>query len=167
MFVYTQNTKIGPISIVEEDGSITHVCFETDRLPERVYERNTALIQNAFEQLDAYLAGQLRTFNLPLLPKGDWFRQKVWDAVSQCKFGVTVSYKDIACQIGYPRVLRATGAAIRRNPIPIFIPCHRVIKNNGAISGYRGGVELKVRLLALEQNHNLAGRICATNKSSR
>jgi methylated-DNA-[protein]-cysteine S-methyltransferase len=155
MFVYTQETDIGRISIVETDGSVTHVCFEKDSLPEQSQTKNTALIKEAFDQLNAYLAGRLRAFDLPLLPKGEWFSQRVWRAVSLCPFGTTLSYKDIASQIEYPTALRATVAAIRKNPIPIFISCHRIIRNNGAISGYRGGVELKVRLLALEQSFGL------------
>jgi methylated-DNA-[protein]-cysteine S-methyltransferase len=152
MFRYTQRTDIGSISIVEEGGSITHVCFETDRLPARAEEKNTILIQNAFEQLDAYFAGRLKIFYLPLAPNGTPFQQKVWQAVLMYQFGVTASYQDVAHQIGNPKAVRAVGGAIGKNPIPILIPCHRIIGSNGAITGYRGGIELKIRLLALEED---------------
>jgi methylated-DNA-[protein]-cysteine S-methyltransferase len=151
MFIYAQDMDIGRLSIAEENGSIARVYFETDCFPKDVDVKNTELIQKAFNQLNAYLAGRLRVFDLPLSPQGTPFQQKVWQAVSICKFGTTTSYKDIASQIGSPKAVRAVGTAIGRNPIPVFIPCHRIIGSNGAITGYRGGVELKKRLLALEK----------------
>jgi methylated-DNA-[protein]-cysteine S-methyltransferase len=152
MFVYTQRTDIGLISIVEKDGNITHVCFETDHLPEKVDIRKTELLQKAFDQLNAYFAGLLQAFDLPISPEGTQFQQEVWQAVLSYQFGVTASYKDVAHQIGRSKAVRAVGAAIGKNPIPILIPCHRIIGSSGAITGYRGGIELKTHLLALERN---------------
>jgi methylated-DNA-[protein]-cysteine S-methyltransferase len=151
-FMYAQKTAIGLISIMEESGNITHVCFEADRLPDVAKTKNTELLQEAFEQLDAYFAGRLKTFDLPIAPGGTPFQQKVWQAVLTCPFGVTASYKDIAYRIGQPKAVRAVGAANGKNPIPILIPCHRIIGSSGSMTGYRGGIELKARLLALEQD---------------
>ena len=104
----------------------------------------------AARQLEAYFLGKLRSFDLPLAPKGTPFQLRVWKALCRIPYGETRSYLDIAEKLGDSKAVRAVGAANGRNPIAIVIPCHRVIGSNGSLTGYGGGIEIKARLLALE-----------------
>ena len=153
MKLYFYQTKIARIGIAENSRKITNVYFQSDAIPENVEITETALIREAFFELQAYLAGELKEFSLPLEPDGTVFRQSVWDALKQIPYGKTASYKDIAISIGNPLACRAVGLANNKNPIPIFIPCHRIIGVNGKLTGYRGGVEIKETLLELEKQH--------------
>ena len=101
-------------------------------------------------QVEEYLSGERRVFDLPLKPEGTEFQRKVWNALLTIPYGETKSYKDIAVQIENPKGCRAVGMANNRNPIPIIIPCHRVIGANGSMVGYGGGLDIKVKLLELE-----------------
>ncbi len=110
-----------------------------------------ALLQQAARELNAYFAGTLRSFTLPLdLSSGTPFQQAVWHGLCTLGFGQTTSYGALAAQIGRPRAVRALGAAVGANPVSVIVPCHRVIGANGALTGYSGGLERKVALLALE-----------------
>jgi methylated-DNA-[protein]-cysteine S-methyltransferase len=149
-FAYFENTAIGKITIEEMNGQILKVFFETDTFSIHAESKKTPILKEAFDQLAAYLSGNLRVFNLPLSTKGSQFQQNVWDAILKCQFGTVTSYKDIAKKIGAPRSVRAIGGATGKNPIPIFIPCHRVIGSCGSLTGYRGGLKLKEFLLRLE-----------------
>jgi methylated-DNA-[protein]-cysteine S-methyltransferase len=102
-------------------------------------------------ELAEYFAGARRAFDLPLAPRGTAFQQRVWDQLRALEYGATASYREIAVRIGAPTATRAVGAANGRNPIPIVIPCHRVIGADGRLTGFGGGLELKRRLLELEQ----------------
>ena len=101
-------------------------------------------------QLQAYFAGELENFDLPLGPQGTPFQQKVWNELCRIPYGQTISYGELAKRIGNPNASRAVGLANGSNPIPILIPCHRVIGSSGKLVGYGGGLELKRRLLELE-----------------
>jgi O-6-methylguanine DNA methyltransferase len=101
-------------------------------------------------ELESYLAGELREFESPLDLRGTEFQMKVWRALRAIPYGTTCSYRDIAERIGHPRAYRAVGAANRANPIPIIVPCHRVIGRDGSLTGYGGGLTMKERLLRLE-----------------
>jgi methylated-DNA-[protein]-cysteine S-methyltransferase len=105
------------------------------------------------EQLDAYFAGERRAFALKLAPRGTEFQQRVWQALSAIPYGETTTYAAIARTIGQPNAVRAVGAANGRNPISIVVPCHRVIGQDGTLTGYAGGLPSKQRLLALEARH--------------
>jgi methylated-DNA-[protein]-cysteine S-methyltransferase len=107
-------------------------------------------LRNTAQQLDEYFAGRRRTFDLPLAPEGTSFQQAVWSALQAIPYGQTISYGDLARRIRKPRAIRAVGAANGRNPIPIVIPCHRVIGADGSLTGFGGGLGVKRRLLALE-----------------
>lgn len=107
------------------------------------------------EQLLAYLHGQLRTFHCPLDLIGTPFQKKVWQALQGIPYGALVSYRDIAAAIGMPHAYRAVGNANGRNPVPIIIPCHRVIASDGSLGGYSAGLELKKKLIALERGCTL------------
>ena len=108
------------------------------------------------EQLRAYFAGALRSFELPLAPRGTEFQQRVWRALVLIPYGETRSYGAIAAAIGEPRAVRAVGRANATNPIPIVVPCHRVIGSNGSLTGYGGGLEAKRWLLAFEKRARFA-----------
>ena len=110
-----------------------------------------APIKEAAQQLDAYWAGELFDFDLPLGAVGTPFQRKVWSALRTIPYGRTVSYGAIAQQIGAPTASRAVGAANGRNPIAIVVPCHRVIGANGKLTGYAGGLDMKEQLLAHER----------------
>jgi methylated-DNA-[protein]-cysteine S-methyltransferase len=149
-FFYYQTT-LGKIGIGESRGKITHLVFETDAIPKDIELRETAILKEAAAQLQAYLAGELREFSLPLAPAGTPFMRKVWEALLAIPYGTTVSYKHIAEAVGMPKAARAVGMANGRNPIPICIPCHRVIGKNGKLVGYSSGLDLKEKLLAIEK----------------
>ena len=101
----------------------------------------------------AYLSGERRTFDLPLAPEGTAFQKAVWAELEKIPYGETRSYGQIAAQVGNAKACRAVGMANHRNPIPIFIPCHRVIGADGSLTGYGGGLDCKKVLLRLEHNH--------------
>lgn len=115
-----------------------------------VVEQETPLLRQAFEQLSGYLAGVRKEFDLPLAPVGTPFQRKVWDALLRIPYGQTRSYQQIAQAVGSPKGFRAVGMANNRNPIAVFIPCHRVVGADGNMVGYGGGVDIKVALLGLE-----------------
>lgn len=143
------------MGIAEQDGNITEVYFAGESIPQDVELVETALISEAFLQLTAYLAGELKNFSLPLAPRGTDFMQSVWKALYAVPYGKTASYKDIALAIDNPKAVRAVGQANNKNPIPIFIPCHRIIGSNGKLVGYSGGLEIKAFLLALEKHNGI------------
>lgn len=146
--ILSRPTKIGIITITETDDAITSVSFgEAD---DTNTQTESAILTEAFAQLERYLDGDLTTFGLPLKPAGTDFMQKVWHALTEIPFGTVRSYKDIAETIGHPKAYRAVGLANNRNPIPIFIPCHRVIGANGDLVGYGSGLHIKQALLTLE-----------------
>ena len=153
MNLYFHHTAIGRIGIVEDNGSITNLFFETDAVPLNVEMCETELIKEAFRQLDAFLAGELKTFTLPLAPRGTVFMRAVWEILCEVPIGKTASYKEIAIAAGNPKAARAVGMANNKNPIPLFIPCHRIIGTDGKLVGYRGGLDVKRKLLELEKHH--------------
>ncbi|SHH60311.1 methylated-DNA-[protein]-cysteine S-methyltransferase [Caloranaerobacter azorensis DSM 13643] len=101
-------------------------------------------------QIKSYLKGKLKKFDIPVEFYGTEFQKRVWKQLFEIPYGSVKSYKDIALAIGKPKGFRAVGGANNKNPIPIVVPCHRVINNNGEIGGYRGGIDCKVKLLKLE-----------------
>ncbi len=115
-----------------------------------VLEEGGALLQEAAHQLEGYFAGERRTFDLPLVLYGTPFQKAVWQALLEIPYGEVRSYGEVAAALGRPEAGRAVGAAIGANPIPIVIPCHRVVRSDGSLGGYGGGVALKIALLRLE-----------------
>ncbi len=108
------------------------------------------MVDAATRQLREYFAGERREFELPLDPRGSEFQKRVWSALRNIPYGTTISYGELAHRVGQPTAARAVGAANGRNPIPIVIPCHRVIGKDGSLTGFGGGLPLKERLLELE-----------------
>jgi len=153
MNIYYYDTELGRIGIAECDGRITALYFEGETVPENAEICETAVLREAAGQLKAYLAGDLQKFSLPLEPVGTPFMQSVWRALCDIPYGMTVSYKDIAAAVGKPKASRAVGMANNRNPLPIFIPCHRVVGASGALVGYGGGLDIKIRLLETEKKN--------------
>jgi methylated-DNA-[protein]-cysteine S-methyltransferase len=149
--ISVRETSIGPIGIEGDERSITRLY-----LPNRAVELKdldgdeTPVVREAFRQLEMYLDGRLREFSLPLKPEGTEFFRRVWEKLREVPYGKTASYKDLAVASGNPKAVRAVGMANARNPIAIFIPCHRIIGTSGKLVGFGGGLELKSRLLALE-----------------
>jgi len=109
-----------------------------------------SLLDEARRQLVAYFAGQLRVFDLPLAPNGTDFQRRVWSALREIPFGATISYAELARRVSNGAAVRAVGAANGRNPIPIIVPCHRVIGSNGSLTGFGGGLPRKQWLLRHE-----------------
>ena len=140
-------SPIGPLTLTEEDGALIRLDFgkKGQAGPE------TTLLAEAKKQLEQYFSGTLRSLTLPLRPEGTPFQQKVWAALLQIPWGETRTYGQVAAMIGQPKACRAVGMANNRNPLPIFIPCHRVIGANGQLTGYAGGLSAKEHLLSLEQ----------------
>lgn len=151
MAVYFYETEIGSMGIAETDGKITNLYFGKIRLPQDIQICETEILKEGARQLKAYLAGELKEFSLPLEPSGTEFMKNVWDSLCEIPYGETATYKEIAEKIGSPKAARAVGLANNKNPIPIFIPCHRVIGANGSLTGYLGGLELKKKLLDMER----------------
>uniref|UniRef100_UPI004048D59F methylated-DNA--[protein]-cysteine S-methyltransferase n=1 Tax=Rheinheimera sp. TaxID=1869214 RepID=UPI004048D59F len=147
MFSQYINSPLGPVKISATSGGICQVLF-TDTI---VTAAPSALTALAADQLQAYFAGTLQQFSLPLAASGTVFQQQVWQALCTVPFGTTCSYADIANQIDNKKAVRAVGAANGRNPIAIIVPCHRVIGANGTLTGYAGGLDKKAWLLKHEQ----------------
>ncbi|MCL1890142.1 MAG: methylated-DNA--[protein]-cysteine S-methyltransferase [Desulfovibrionaceae bacterium] len=140
-------SPVGEIFLREEDGALIALDFAA--APERS-SPSSPLLREAADQLAAYFAGRLRSFSLPLRPSGTPFMLRVWEELRRIPYGRTASYKDIAIASGHPLAFRAVGQANHRNPLSIFIPCHRVIAHDGSLAGYGGGLEIKKHLLRLE-----------------
>ena len=143
------DTALGSMALGEEEGAVTRL-WRPGRPTPRMASRETALLGRGREELLEYLAGARRRFDLPLAPAGTPFQRRVWRALEAIPYGQTRTYRDIALAVDCPRGFRAVGMANHRNPIPILIPCHRVVGSNGSLVGYAGGLDLKERLLALE-----------------
>ena len=141
----------GFLLLTEANGALTELSFSAAPGP---HQDETPLLQACRQQLAEYFAGTRWHFSLPLAPKGTAFQKKVWQVLMQIPYGQTISYGQLACQVGCPKGAQAVGSANARNPLPILIPCHRVIGRDGSLTGYRGGLEVKAFLLALEQAHH-------------
>lgn len=143
-------TPIGRLAVVQREGAILRLCFSPALAPAEAREEETPLLACAKAQLTEYFAGERTAFCLPLAPEGTPFQQTVWKALLRIPYGQTRSYGQIAAEIGNPHGARAVGLANNRNPLPIFVPCHRVVGADGSLTGYAGGLAAKARLLSLE-----------------
>ena len=119
--------------------------------PSRVIRRYTPLVGQALAELEAYLCGRLQTFQTPVELRGTPFQRQVWAQVAGILYGMTATYGEIAARVGRPKAVRAVGAANGANPLPLFVPCHRVVGADGGLRGYGGGLEVKSALLQLER----------------
>ena len=142
-------SPIGPLTLVEENGALTEVRFGAS--DETLCD--TPVLMQAAQELGEYFRGERRVFSVPLAPKGTPFQQKCWQALLQIPYGQTRTYAEQALLIGQPKACRAVGMGNHRNPLPLFIPCHRVIGKKGTLTGYAGGLETKEYLLSLERKN--------------
>lgn len=143
-------SPVGWLTLCEEDGFLTTLSFgQPDYLQASLCA--TPLMTEAQAQLNAYFAGELQKFRLPLAPSGTLFQQRCWQALQEIPYGQTRTYSQQATAVGSPKATRAVGMANHRNPLPILIPCHRVIGKNGQLTGYAGGMPVKQFLLSLER----------------
>lgn len=156
----TVDSPLGPVLVAADAAGLRHIAFQRGTRavqppPEWQPDDGPACppLAEAVRQLHAYFAGDLRTFDLPLAPRGTPFQQRVWEALCTIPYGETISYGQLAGRIGRPTASRAVGAANGRNPLPIVVPCHRVIGSSGELTGFGGGLHLKEGLLALERTH--------------
>lgn len=149
--LYYYQSDIGKIALADDGKAITNLFFGEPKNSLIFTERQTPLIIMAYEQLTEYFNGKRQTFSLPLEMRGTVFQRMVWNALLTIPYGEMCSYQEIAQRIGSPKAFRAVGLANNRNPLPIFVPCHRVIGKNGTLVGYGGGLPIKEQLLALEK----------------
>ena len=145
-------SPLGPIVLTGTGIELVSVQIGTDR-PTEAASRDPGALRTARTELEEYLAGDRATFTMALAPEGTAFRQQVWRALCTVPYGTTASYRDIADRIGNPKAVRAVGLANGANPIPIVIPCHRIIGADGSLTGYSGGLDRKRWLLAHEAAH--------------
>ncbi|WP_312112946.1 methylated-DNA--[protein]-cysteine S-methyltransferase [Brevibacillus reuszeri] len=159
----TMESPIGPLVLASTEEGLCYIEFADEeygletlhRWCKKTFlgispERDDAINETAKMQINEYFAGERQTFDLPIVLYGTPFQKTVWNELKNIPYGETRSYKDIALAIGASKAVRAIGGANNRNPIPIIIPCHRVIGSNGAMVGYGGGLSIKEHLLTLE-----------------
>ncbi|KAA9130213.1 methylated-DNA--[protein]-cysteine S-methyltransferase [Marinihelvus fidelis] len=144
------NSPIGPLQLVADNGHLVEIRFPGQHLEAAPGQPGDPALAAARSQLEEYFAGQRRQFDLPLAASGTAFQQQVWRALAAIPYGQLRSYRDIALSIGRARAVRAVGAANGRNPLPIVVPCHRVVGADGSLTGFAGGLETKRQLLELE-----------------
>ncbi|HEX9995268.1 MAG TPA: methylated-DNA--[protein]-cysteine S-methyltransferase [Acidimicrobiales bacterium] len=147
------DSPVGPLTLVAEDGDLVGLWMQgqAHRPPTTTFgPRRDEPFAEVTEQLAAYFDGRLTTFSVPVRLEGTRFQRAVWQALRDVPYGTTVSYGQLAASIGYPDAVRAVGAANGRNPVPIVVPCHRVVASDGRLTGYSGGLDRKRWLLALE-----------------
>ena len=150
-------SPVGDLRLVETNGAISQIEYEPfrdhDGRPRGDRDDANPLLVEAARQLRAYFERDLKEFDLPLAPVGTDFQQRVWEQLREIGYGETSSYGELAHRLGKSNAAsRAVGLANGRNPIPIVIPCHRVIGSNGTLTGYAGGLDRKQKLLELEQD---------------
>ncbi|MDQ2751049.1 MAG: methylated-DNA--[protein]-cysteine S-methyltransferase [Actinomycetota bacterium] len=150
-------SPIGALLLVRDDVGLTGLYLPHGKYPVTVapsWERDDGAFADVTSQLEEYFAGRRREFDLPLRPIGTAFQLRVWNALLDIPYGQTTSYGKTAAEIGAPTASRAVGLANGQNPIPIIIPCHRVVGANGSLTGYGGGLDAKRWLLAHEASHS-------------
>lgn len=147
------DTPVGPVLLVGDEAGLREIRFHGEAPANAGATSNGgggAVVAEAARQLRAYFAGERREFDLPLAPEGTPFQLAVWRALRAIPYGRTESYGELARRIGRPNAVRAVGAANGANPLPIVVPCHRVIGADGSLTGYGGGLPIKQALLELE-----------------
>lgn len=151
-YIYCES-PVGPLLLAGRSAALELLAFSSGnqaKAPEAEWEAQGAPFAKAAHQLAEYFNGRRRAFDLPLAPKATAFQRKVLEALQAIPYGETRTYKDIAAAIGRPKAVRAVGAANAKNPIPIIIPCHRVVGSDGSLTGFGGGLDAKRMLLRLE-----------------
>ncbi len=153
IFYTTFGSPVGPLLLAGDSNALRLVSFESSKrsaTPRPDWEPDKAPFAEAIRQLQAYFRGELKEFDLPLAMEGTEFQLRVWNALRGIPYGKTISYAQLAERIGNPKAVRAVGLANGSNPIPIIVPCHRVIGSDGSLTGFGGGLSTKKKLLDLE-----------------
>ena len=157
------DTRIGSLTLVADDASLTGIYFpghwtkpDDTAWGDRVGAADDPVFDRTQAQLEEYFDGERTTFDLSLAPVGSEFQQRVWAVLERIPFGQTVTYGQIAAEIGGRTVAQMVGQAVGRNPVSIVIPCHRVVGADGSLTGYAGGLERKLFLLELEEPPEIA-----------
>jgi methylated-DNA-[protein]-cysteine S-methyltransferase len=149
-------SPVGRLLLAADAIGLRRIAFERERHPLPIgdeWQHVPRRLDFARDQLEEYFTGTRRQFELPLHPIGTTFQCSVWTALTRIPYGETISYSELANDIQQPRAVRAVGAANGRNPLPIIVPCHRVIGRDGTLTGFGGGLPVKAKLLALEAEH--------------
>jgi methylated-DNA-[protein]-cysteine S-methyltransferase len=156
MVNYTwMESPVGRLLLAADDAGLRHIIFEDGREPAQPHPQwreDPTRLAETVRQLHAWFAGELREFDLKVAPEGSEFHQRVWRELLNIPYGETITYGELARRVGSPNASRAVGRANGANPIPIVIPCHRVIGTDGKLTGYGGGLPRKGFLLVLEQS---------------
>jgi methylated-DNA-[protein]-cysteine S-methyltransferase len=154
---YFETGLIGTLILIGDEIGLRYILFEKEKnqvVIQDDWQKNPDFFTAVKMQLRAYFKGELKEFDLPLAPEGTTFQQKVWRALRNIPYGELVSYKSIAKTIGNPKAVRAVGAANGKNPLPIIVPCHRVIGSDGSLTGFGGGLQTKQQLIDLERSQS-------------
>jgi methylated-DNA-[protein]-cysteine S-methyltransferase len=148
------DSPVGRLRLLASAAGLQYIGFERGKYPQQRqphWIRDRTRLAAARRQLDEYFAGTRQTFELPLQPLGTPFQMTVWRELGRIAYGSTISYAELARRIDQPLAVRAVGAANGRNPLPIVLPCHRVIGSDGSLTGFGGGLDTKRFLLGLER----------------
>jgi methylated-DNA-[protein]-cysteine S-methyltransferase len=149
-------SPVGRLLVAGDEAGLRYIGFSTGKdplQPESTWKEDGNALSQAIQQLHAYFEGKLKAFSLELAPQGTPFQLRVLSALQEIPYGQTISYGELARRIDKPSASRAVGAANARNPLPIVIPCHRVIGSDGSLTGFGGGLDVKKALLALERRY--------------
>jgi methylated-DNA-[protein]-cysteine S-methyltransferase len=153
VFYTTMESPVGPLLLAGDERGLRRVSFENSKRttpPEPDWKQDGGTFTEVIRQLHAYFCGELKDFDLSLSLEGTEFQLRVWRSLRTIPYGETISYGQLAQRISKPKAVRAVGLANGCNPIPIIIPCHRVIGSDGSLTGFGGGLPNKKKLLALE-----------------
>ncbi|MGE5456522.1 MAG: methylated-DNA--[protein]-cysteine S-methyltransferase [Ignavibacteriales bacterium] len=146
-YSYSYDTLLGSITIVTEDECLIEIIYGRKNIG---VLKETTLIKEIKKQIDEYLSGNRKEFNVPIKMIGTDFQIKVWNELIKIKYGESICYQELAERVKNKNYARAVGLANNKNPIPIIVPCHRVIGKRGNLVGYAGGLDIKDKLLAIE-----------------
>ncbi|MCK5542551.1 MAG: methylated-DNA--[protein]-cysteine S-methyltransferase [Desulfobacterales bacterium] len=148
------NTPVGELLVVKKQATLYKVFFSKKNkhhLPNDLWKEDKAKFSKEIQEISDYFSGKLKKFSNIPIPEGTDFQQKIWKALLDIPYGSTISYQDIAIAAGSPNACRAAGNALNINPLPLIIPCHRVIGKDGSLTGFGSGIPIKKHLLELEQ----------------
>jgi methylated-DNA-[protein]-cysteine S-methyltransferase len=144
------HSPVGTLLLAGDDLGLRHIQFEINISIDKNWQLDQTQFKAVTQQLDEYFAKTRKTFDLKLNPQGTDFQKQVWQQLQKIEYGQTKYYAEIADEINNPKAARAIGMANNKNPIPIIIPCHRVIGKNGSLTGFASGLDIKQQLLGLE-----------------
>jgi len=155
------DSPLGTMLLASDGDALTGAWFDEQRYPPKIdarwqRRRDLPVLRRAAAMLGEYFAAKRRVFDIALAPEGTPFQRAVWDQIFRVPYGETIAYRDLAARTGRPDAVRAAGAATGRNPLSIFVPCHRILGADGALTGYAGGLDRKRALLSLERRDLVA-----------